>query len=70
MSTSITLKNFPDPLYQRIKLAAKRHLRSMNNEIIACLEQALAPRPVDIDARLDQARRLRDRFTGPELELH
>jgi hypothetical protein len=41
----------------------------MNNEIIACLEQALAPRPVDIEARLDQARRLRERFTGPTLEL-
>ncbi len=69
MSTSITLKNIPDPIYKRIKLAAKRHHRSMNNEIIACLEQALAPRPVDIDARLDQARRLRERYTGPALEL-
>lgn len=39
MSTSITLKNIPEPVYQRIKLAAKRHHRSMNSEIIACLEQ-------------------------------
>ncbi|MEE4329612.1 MAG: Arc family DNA-binding protein, partial [Wenzhouxiangella sp.] len=39
MSTSITLKNIPDPIYQRIKQATKRHHRSMNNEIIACLEQ-------------------------------
>lgn len=69
MSTSITLKNIPDPIYQRIKLAAKRHHRSMNNEIIACLEQALAPRPVDIESRLDQARRLRDQFVGPALKL-
>ena len=69
MSTSITLKNIPDPIYRRIKLAAKRHHRSMNNEIIACLEPVLAPRPVDIEARLDQARRLREGFTGPALEL-
>jgi len=69
MGTSITLKNIPDPIYQRIKQAAKRNHRSMNNEIIACLEQALAPRPVDIEARLDQARRLRERFTGPALEV-
>lgn len=69
MSTSITLKNIPDPIYQRIKLAAKRHHRSMNNEIIACLEQVLAPQPVDIEARLEQARRLRDRYAGPALEL-
>ena len=69
MSTSITLKNIPDPIYQRIKLAAKRHHRSMNNEIIACLEQALAPRPVDLESRLDQARRLRQQFVGPTLKL-
>lgn len=69
MSTSITLKNIPDPIYQRIKLAAKRHHRSMNNEIIACLEQALAPQPVDIETRLDRARRLRERFTGTALRL-
>ena len=69
MSTSITLKNIPEPIYRRIKLAAKHHHRSMNNEIIACLEQALAPQPVDIDARLDQARRLREQFTGPALKL-
>lgn len=69
MSTSITLKNIPEPIYQRIKLAAKRHHRSMNNEIIACLEQTLAPRPVDIQARLEEARRLRERFAGPELKL-
>ncbi|MFU8815611.1 MAG: FitA-like ribbon-helix-helix domain-containing protein [Pseudomonadales bacterium] len=69
MSTSITLKNIPDPIYQRIKLAAKRHHRSMNNEIIACLEQALAPRPVDIESRLGEARRLREQFTGPVLKI-
>ena len=69
MSTSITLKNIPDPIYQRIKLAAKRHHRSMNNEIIACLEQVLAPRPVDIETRLDRARRLREQFAGPALKV-
>ena len=69
MSTSITLKNIPEPIYQRIKLAAKRHHRSMNNEIIACLEQVLVPRPVDLETRLGRARRLRDQFVGPALKL-
>ena len=67
MSTSITLKNIPEPIYQRLKLAAKRHHRSMNSEIIACVEQALAPTPVDIQARLEEARRLRERFVGAPL---
>jgi antitoxin FitA len=69
MSTSITLKNIPEPIYQRIKLAAKRHHRSMNSEIIVCLEQTLAPSPADIQARLEDARRLRERFVGPDLTL-
>ena len=68
MSTSITLKNIPEPIYQRIKLAAKRNHRSMNNEIIACLEQVLAPQAVDIESRLNEARRLREKFTGPTLK--
>jgi len=69
MSTSITLKNIPEPVYQRIKLAAKRHHRSMNSEIIACLEQALAPQAVDLEARLEAARKLRGQYAGPELNF-
>jgi plasmid stability protein len=69
MSASITLKNIPAPIYERIKLAAKRHHRSMNNEIIACLEQVLAPQPFDTELRLEQARRLREQFAGPRLKL-
>ena len=49
MSTSITLKNIPEPLYRRIRMAADRHHRSLNSEIIARLEQALAPHPVDVE---------------------
>src|SRR6056297_2021487 len=69
MSTSITLKNIPEPLYRRIRMAADRHHRSLNSEIIARLEQALAPHPVDVEESLQQARRLRERFTGPPLVL-
>jgi antitoxin FitA len=69
MSKSITLKNIPEPIYQRVKLAAKRHHRSMNNEIIACLEQVLAPQAVDVESRLEEARRLRAQFTGPALTI-
>ena len=69
MSTSITLKNIPEPIYQRIKLAAKRHHRSMNSEIIACLEQALAPQAIDLNVRLAEARKLRETYAGPELKF-
>lgn len=69
MSTSLTLKGIPEPIYRRVKQAAERNHRSMNSEIIACLEQALAPREVDPAASLDAARRLRATYRGPELRI-
>ena len=69
MGTSITLKNIPEPIYWRIKLAAKRHHRSLNSEIIACLEQVLAPRAIDVEAHLERARRLRESWSGPPLTI-
>jgi plasmid stability protein len=69
MATSITLKNIPEPIYRRIKLAAKRHHRSLNSEIIACLEQVLAPQAIDVEAHLERARRLRESWSGPPLTI-
>jgi plasmid stability protein len=36
---TLTLKNVPDSLYARLKLAAARNRRSLNQEAIAQLEQ-------------------------------
>ncbi len=52
MGTSITLKNIPEPLYRRIRMSADRHHRSLNSEIIARLEQALAPHAADVEGSL------------------
>ena len=67
--TSITLKNIPEPIYRRIKLAAKRHHRNVDSEIIACLEQVLAPHAIDVEAHLARARRLRESWSGPPLAI-
>jgi plasmid stability protein len=69
MSTSITLKNIPEPLYRRIRMAADRHHRSLNSEIIARLEQVLAPQAVNLEESLQRARRLRERHAGPPLTI-
>jgi plasmid stability protein len=69
MSTSLTLKGIPEPIYRRVKQAAERNHRSMNGEIIACLEQVLGPRQVDLAANLEAARRLRAAFLGPALQI-
>lgn len=38
---TITLKNVPEELYQRLKARALRNRRSLNNEAIVCLEGAV-----------------------------
>ena len=59
MSTSITLKNIPDGLYERLKEVAEIHHRSLNMEVIACLEQALLPTRLSANERIARARNLR-----------
>lgn len=42
----ITLRDVPEPLYQRLKQQAEVHHRSLNKEVIALLE-ALSGTPID-----------------------
>lgn len=56
---SITLKNIPDDLYERLKAAAHTHHRSINSELIRCLEVVLKPHPVSPEERLERFRRIR-----------
>ncbi len=56
---AITVKNIPAPLYAQLKTAAKIHRRSLNNEIIACLERELLPTPVSPHERIRRAQQIR-----------
>lgn len=60
MPTTLTLKNIPDDVYARLKIAAETHRRSMNSEAIVCLEAMLLPDKVAPTERLARARALRD----------
>ncbi len=59
MPTTLTLKNIPDDVYDRLKLSAEAHRRSMNSEAIVCLETVLLPAAVGPAERLARARQLR-----------
>lgn len=59
MATSITLKNIPDHVYNSLRVAADAHHRSLNGEIIACLEQSLMPVKNNAAEQLAKARALR-----------
>jgi antitoxin FitA len=59
MPTTLTLKNIPDEVYDRLKLSAEAHRRSMNSEAIVCLEAVLLPTKIAPTDRLARARELR-----------
>jgi plasmid stability protein len=65
--TTLTLKNIPDEVYERLKTSAAQHRRSLNSEAITCLESALMPRRVSVEERLARIRRLRAELGGIEL---
>lgn len=67
MPTTLTLKNIPDDVYERLKAAAETHRRSLNSEAIVCLETVLIPVGITPDERLARARRLR---AGLSAEFH
>ena len=59
MPKSLTVINIPDAVYERLKLAAEIHRRSLNSEAIVCLESVLAPAKLQPGERLARARALR-----------
>ncbi len=59
MPTTLTLKNIPDAVYERLKNAAEMHRRSLNSEAIFYLEAVLLPTKLAPSERLARARELR-----------
>ena len=59
MGTTLTLKNIPDTIYDNLKQAADAHHRSINSEVIACLERVLLPSKDGQEERLARARQIR-----------
>lgn len=56
---SITLKNIPDNLYDKLKMTANIHHRSINSEMIHCLELVLMPKTLAVNERLQRAKLIR-----------
>jgi antitoxin FitA len=56
---TITVKNIPSDLYEKLKHAAEVNRRSINSEILICIEQVVSSRPFNPDQTLAGARLLR-----------
>jgi plasmid stability protein len=55
--TTLTLKNIPDEVYDRLKASAEMHRRSLNSEAIVCPESVLVANRVPVSERLARALR-------------
>lgn len=67
---SLTIKNIPDDLYDRLKQAANAHHRSINSELIYCLEIALLPTRLSAAELKDTARTLRARVMAQSIDVN
>ncbi len=58
---TLTLKNVPDALYERLRASARGHRRSINQEAIVCLERSLGVGRLSPETLADRAREIRER---------
>jgi plasmid stability protein len=58
---TITIKNIPEEIYEKIKMQAKANRRSVNSEIISIFEHAVQKRtPMDVKEILERACKVRE----------
>jgi plasmid stability protein len=53
---TLTLKKIPDTLYNQLKEAARFHRRSINSEILYCVERTLNPHEINVAEHLAMAK--------------
>jgi plasmid stability protein len=63
MST-ITVKNIPANIYEKLKKSAETNRRSINSEIISCIERAVQSQQINPDLLLFNARKLRSKTSS------
>ena len=64
---TITVKKIPDDLYNKLKEKAGINHRSINSEIIMCIESAVRSKRIDPDAFIARIEILQKEITIPAL---
>jgi len=58
---TVTIKNIPEEIYEKIKLQARANRRSVNSEILSIFEHAVQKlTPIDVQETLERARKARE----------
>ncbi len=58
---TLTIKNIPEDLYTQLKRHAEINRRSLNSEVILCIERAIHSRRIQPEMYLARARKLREK---------
>jgi len=58
--TTLTIKNIPIEIYDRLKIQAKNNHRSLNKEVISIIERAISIPPIDVEMTIARARKVRE----------
>ncbi len=66
---TLTVKNLPPESYQRLKDSARAHRRSLNSELIVCIERALGVRASTPREVRERAAELRAGWQGAPLTM-
>ncbi len=61
---TVTVKNIPQEVYENLRKAAAMNHRSINSEIIACIERAVGRHDVKPKLLVANARKLRMKTVG------
>lgn len=64
---TVTVKNIPADLYEHLKASARAHRRSINSEVIVCIERAVSHQVVDPEAMIARARKVREQTAGYQI---
>jgi plasmid stability protein len=66
---TITLKNIPDDLYKQLKATAQIHHRSINSELINCLELVFRPQRLNPSEHLARIRSIRPQISTDSVSV-
>lgn len=70
---ALTIKNIPDNLFEQLKASAELHRRSINSEVLVCIEQVVSAQKTDPAERLIRIEQLRasiqpDRISADQIK--
>ncbi len=64
MPATLTLKNIPNDIYTRLKQSAVAHRRSLNREVLVCLESVVVTKKVSPQQMLAEIQAGRAELAG------